>query len=76
MSLSAGKRWVAVISSGSGAVADCWFKVRLIAREAAQRWKGRRVYLVPDPSLGRDEHVIAASNDKVLTLPAEARLVY
>ena len=70
------KDCASVIAKVSPAVADCVFKFRIMAREAAELWKGRRVYLVPDPSLGRDEHVIVASNDKVLTLPAEARLVY
>ena len=55
---------------------DGVFHYRVMAREAADIWKGKRVYLVPDASLPRDAYVIEGSNDKVLTLPAEARLVF
>ena len=47
-----------------------------MARESAELWKGKRVYLIPDASLARDEFVISGTDDKVLSLPAEARLVF
>lgn len=46
-----------------------------MARELAGVWRGKRVYLVPDESLGRHEHIIEGSNDKVLTLPQSALLL-
>ena len=52
------------------------FHYRVMAREAEDRWKGNQLYLVPDAALPRDAYVIEGSNDKVLTLPAEARLVF
>lgn len=52
------------------------FAYRVMARESAELWKGKRVYLIPDASLARDEFVISGTDDKVLSLPAEARLVF
>ena len=52
------------------------FRFRILAREVAGIWKGKRVYLIPDPSLPRDGAVIEGSSEKVLTLPPEARLAY
>ena len=57
-------------------IIECVFRYGIMAREAAEIWRGRRVYLIPDPSLPRDGLVIAGSDERVLTLPAEARLVY
>ena len=47
----------------------------IMSHELAGIWRGRRIYLVPDPSLARDESVITGSNDKVLTLPQDAVLI-
>lgn len=52
------------------------FAYRVMARESAELWKDKRVYLIPDTSLARDEFVISGTDDKVLSLPAEARLVF
>lgn len=52
------------------------FTYRVMARESADIWRGKRVYLIPDDSLGREDFVIEGTDDKVLTLPAEARLVF
>ena len=52
------------------------FRFRILAREVAGIWKGKRVYLIPDPTLPRDGAVIEGSSEKVLTLPPEARLAY
>lgn len=57
-------------------VTDSVFRYGIMAREAAELWRGRRVYLIPDPSLPRDGLEIVCSDEKVLTLPPEARLVY
>ena len=51
------------------------FSSRVMARELAGVWRGKRVYLVPDESLGRHEHITEGSNDKVLTLPQSALLL-
>lgn len=51
------------------------FSSRVMARELAGVWRGRRVYLIPDAAMERHAHVIEGSNDKVLTLPAEAMLL-
>ena len=47
----------------------------IMSHELAGIWRGRRIYLIPDPSLARDESVITGSNDKVLTLPQDAVLI-
>ena len=57
-------------------IIECVFRYGIMAREAAEIWRGRRVYLISDPSLPRDGLVISGSDERVLTLPAEARLVY
>ena len=68
--------YASIIARVHPCVMDRVFHYRVMAREAADIWKGKRVYLVPDASLPRDAYVIEGSNDKVLTLPAEARLVF
>ena len=57
-------------------VIDRVFRFGVMAREAAGLWKGRRFYLIPDETLPRDGCVAEGRRDKVLTLPADARLVY
>ena len=51
------------------------FRYGIMTREAQELWKGRRVYLVPDATLPRDGLAVESSDAKVLTLPADARLV-
>lgn len=57
-------------------ICDKIFEVNLMSREASGVWHGKRVYILPDPSKARDEWEISGSNEKVLTLPSDARLLF
>lgn len=52
------------------------FSGRIMAREVLGLLRGKRVYFVADYSLARDKFEIEGTNDKVLTLPQSARLLY
>lgn len=70
-----GNRFDSLIVRAHPDVCAAAFSSRVMARELAGVWRGRRVYLIPDASLGRDENVIEGSRDRILTLPAEAMLL-
>lgn len=52
------------------------FSSHVMSREAAGLWKGKRIYLIPDENVGRETFEISGSSDKILTLPANARLLF
>ena len=58
------------------AVMEKALRFRVMAREIAEQWRGKRVYLIPDATLARDKFEISPSDERVLTLPADARLVF
>lgn len=57
-------------------VCDCVFDYKIMVRETAGLWKGKRIYMIPDESVKRDAFEIRGLDDKVLTLPSCARLLY
>ena len=65
----------AIIARVHPCVVERVFRYGIMTREAQELWKGRRVYLVPDATLPRDGLAVESSDAKVLTLPADARLV-
>lgn len=52
------------------------FTLRYLERECATMWKLKRIYIIPDESLHNEKFNITFNNEKVLTLPANAKLLY
>ena len=52
------------------------FTLRYLERECLTIWKGKRIYIIPDPLTHREKFSVTTSNEKVLTLPENAKLLY
>ncbi len=49
---------------------------KYLSEELVGAWRGKRVYFVPHEIYSADEFAIRGSNERVLTLPAEAQILY
>ncbi len=57
-------------------LADKIFESRLLSKECMTIWKGKRIYILKNDSLFVENYILTANNDKVLTLPNDARLLF
>lgn len=51
------------------------FETKSFGRELKSIWHNKRIYLIPDAHLAREQFEFSGSNDKILTLPKDARLL-
>lgn len=63
------------IANVSPEISDTIFEKNLMRREAAKIWFGKRVYFVPNADLKNSEHTFDGTNDKIVSLPSQARLL-
>ncbi len=52
------------------------FTMRYLERECTTMWKGKRIYVIPDSTLHHEKYNIEYNNEKVLTLPSTAKLLF
>ena len=52
------------------------FALRYLERECKTIWKGKRIYIIPDALLHREKFSLSPTNESVLTLPENAKLLY
>ena len=52
------------------------FALRYLERECKTIWKGKRIYIVPDALLHREKFSLSPTNEAVLSLPENAKLLY
>ncbi len=51
------------------------FETRIMSREVTTLWKNRRIYFIPDKSVPRAEYEFYATDEKIVTLPRDARML-
>lgn len=52
------------------------FALRYLERECKTIWKGKRIYIIPDALLHREKFSLSPTNESVLSLPENAKLLY
>ena len=52
------------------------FALRYLERECKTIWKGKRIYIIPDALLHREKFSLSPTNEAVLSLPENAKLLY
>lgn len=67
---------MAVIVTVNPDVFNKIFTLRYLDRECATMWKGRRIYIIPDEGLHHEKFSVEPTNQTVLTLPDNAKLLY
>lgn len=66
----------AVLVRANPEIAESLFCTRMLSKECATIWKGKRIYVVSDESVPRGSEKTLAMVGSVLTLPNGARMLY
>lgn len=52
------------------------FSLRYLSSDCARIWLGKRIYVIPDEAVHAEAFTVTGTNEKILSLPGSAKLLY